>query len=101
MIPTIGREEFLRRLGGELASAGVTLLEYRNKTGSDAELLAERRFPSRGCVRRVGYVGVPWQFGACNHHGCRDGQFVEFTKCLAPATALQHQHRHTVVALRR
>jgi len=41
MIPTIGREEFLRRLGGELASAGVTLLEYRNKTGSDAELLAD------------------------------------------------------------
>ena len=32
---------FLRRLGGELASAGVTLLEYRNKTGADAELLAD------------------------------------------------------------
>ena len=41
MIPTAGREEFLRRLGGELTSAGVTLLEYRNKTGSDAELLAD------------------------------------------------------------
>jgi thiamine-phosphate pyrophosphorylase len=41
MIPTTGREEFLRRLGGELTSAGVTLLEYRNKTGSDAELLAD------------------------------------------------------------
>lgn len=41
MIPTVRREEFLRRLGGELTSAGVTLLEYRNKTGSDAELLAD------------------------------------------------------------
>jgi thiamine-phosphate pyrophosphorylase len=40
-IPAIGRAEFLRRLGCELADAGVTLLEYRNKTGSDAELLAD------------------------------------------------------------
>lgn len=41
IIPSAGREEFLRRLGGSLAEAGVTLLEYRNKTGSDAELLAD------------------------------------------------------------
>ena len=41
VIPQIGRAEFLRRLGGELAEAGVTLLEYRNKTGSDAEVLAD------------------------------------------------------------
>jgi len=40
-LPSAGREEFLRRLGGELAQAGVTLLEYRNKTGPDAELLAD------------------------------------------------------------
>lgn len=40
-IPATGRAEFLRRLGGELAAAGVTLLEYRNKTGSDAELLGD------------------------------------------------------------
>jgi thiamine-phosphate pyrophosphorylase len=40
-IPATGRAEFLRRLGGSLASAGVTLLEYRNKTGDDAELLAD------------------------------------------------------------
>jgi thiamine-phosphate pyrophosphorylase len=54
-IPATGRREFLRRLGGELADAGVTLLEYRNKsvvpndrssslewkTGADAELLAD------------------------------------------------------------
>jgi thiamine-phosphate pyrophosphorylase len=40
-IPIDGRAEFLRRLGGEFADAGVTLLEYRNKSGSDAELLAD------------------------------------------------------------
>ena len=41
VLPQAGRTEFLRRLAGELAEAGVTLLEYRNKTGSDAELLAD------------------------------------------------------------
>ena len=41
VIPQVGRAEFLRRLASELAEAGVTLLEYRNKTGSDAELLAD------------------------------------------------------------
>jgi thiamine-phosphate pyrophosphorylase len=40
-IPATGRAEFLRRLGGGLAEAGVTLLEYRNKTGAEAELLAD------------------------------------------------------------
>jgi thiamine-phosphate pyrophosphorylase len=41
MIPSAGRAEFLRRLGDSLTEAGVTLLEYRNKTGADAELLAD------------------------------------------------------------
>ena len=41
VIPETGRAEFLRRLGGALAEAGVTLMEYRNKTGTDAELLAD------------------------------------------------------------
>ena len=41
VIPQFGRAEFLRRLGSELAEAGVALLEYRNKTGSEAELLAD------------------------------------------------------------
>ncbi len=41
VIPQMGRAEFLRRLGGELAEADVTLLEYRNKSGSEAELLAD------------------------------------------------------------
>jgi len=40
-IPAAGREEFLRRLGGSLAAAGVTLLEYRNKNGAEAELKAD------------------------------------------------------------
>ncbi|MGD0732341.1 MAG: thiamine phosphate synthase [Terracidiphilus sp.] len=40
-IPTAGRAEFLRSLGASLADAGATLLEYRNKTGSDDELLAD------------------------------------------------------------
>jgi thiamine-phosphate pyrophosphorylase len=41
IIPSQGRAEFLRRLGGGLAEAGVTLLEYRNKTGSQAEVLED------------------------------------------------------------
>jgi thiamine-phosphate pyrophosphorylase len=41
VIPETGRAEFLRRLGSELAEAGVTLLEYRNKTGADAVLLSD------------------------------------------------------------
>ncbi|MGA3263694.1 MAG: thiamine phosphate synthase [Terracidiphilus sp.] len=41
IIPATGRAEFLRRLGGSLAEAGVTLLEYRNKSGAEAELLAD------------------------------------------------------------
>ena len=42
-IPATGRVEFLRRLGGSLAEAGMTLLEYRNKTSDDAELLADAK----------------------------------------------------------
>jgi len=41
VIPRVGRAEFLRKLGSELAEAGVTLLEYRNKTGSEAEVLGD------------------------------------------------------------
>jgi thiamine-phosphate pyrophosphorylase len=40
-IPTVGRAEFITRLGHSLTEAGVTLLEYRNKTGSDAEIVAD------------------------------------------------------------
>jgi len=41
VIPAAGRTQFLRRLGRSLADAGVTLLEYRNKTGLESELLAD------------------------------------------------------------
>ncbi len=40
-VPSTGRGEFLRRLGSDLTEAGVTLLEYRNKTGTEQELLAD------------------------------------------------------------
>jgi len=35
------RREFLHWLGSELAAAGVMLLEYRNKTGADDEILRD------------------------------------------------------------
>ena len=72
-IPSTGRAEFLRRLGGSLADAGVTLLEYRNKTGSDAELIADAAIlraalPARdvklilddraGLIEQIGFDGV-------------------------------------------
>jgi thiamine-phosphate pyrophosphorylase len=45
----LGRAEFLERLGNELAAAGVTLLEYRNKTGGFEELLADAAILRRAC----------------------------------------------------
>jgi thiamine-phosphate pyrophosphorylase len=42
-IPGTGREKFLRGLGCALTDAGVTLLEYRNKMGSDEEVLSDAR----------------------------------------------------------
>lgn len=41
VIPQDGRADFLTRLGSSLLEAGVEILEYRNKTGSDEELLAD------------------------------------------------------------
>jgi len=41
IIPPVRREVFLQKLGEALAEAGVTLLEYRNKMGDEAELLAD------------------------------------------------------------
>ncbi len=41
ILPLTGRTAYLTRLGASLADAGITLLEYRNKTGSDAEILAD------------------------------------------------------------
>lgn len=56
-IPPTRRAEFLHKLGSELAEAGVTLLEYRNKTGGDAELLGDaeilRRAMPAGQVKLI------------------------------------------------
>lgn len=41
MIPLIDRSDFLWSLGASLSDAGVVLLEYRNKTGQDSEILAD------------------------------------------------------------
>jgi thiamine-phosphate pyrophosphorylase len=41
LVPPEGRSVFLQRLGGELMDAGVTLLQYRNKTGSDRKILED------------------------------------------------------------
>jgi thiamine-phosphate pyrophosphorylase len=41
MIPAVGRVDFLRKLGESLSDAGVTMMEYRNKTGSEAEILSD------------------------------------------------------------
>jgi thiamine-phosphate pyrophosphorylase len=41
IIPAAGRAEFLHRLGSELAAAGVALLQYRNKTGDESEMVSD------------------------------------------------------------
>lgn len=41
IIPSTGRARFLQQLGESLAEAGATLLEYRNKSGSDSEIIAD------------------------------------------------------------
>lgn len=40
-LPPTARADYLTRLGRSLAEAGVTLLEYRNKTGAATEILAD------------------------------------------------------------
>ena len=42
IIPAVGQtQDFLRNLGQSLSDAGVTMMEYRNKTGNDAEILSD------------------------------------------------------------
>jgi thiamine-phosphate pyrophosphorylase len=40
-VPQEDRAAFLDRLGRELAASGLTLLEYRNKPGTDAQVFAD------------------------------------------------------------
>ena len=42
-IPANGRADFLRHLGEGLTRAGVTLLEYRNKSGSNLQLIDDAK----------------------------------------------------------
>jgi len=42
-VPVVDRIGFLDRLGQSLADAGVWLMEYRNKSATDAEVLADAR----------------------------------------------------------
>jgi len=42
-IPSAGRVEFLTHLGQSLSDAGITLIEYRNKPASDAQVLTDAR----------------------------------------------------------
>lgn len=57
VIPELGRAEYLTRIGRGLSDAGVTLLEYRNKTGSEAQILADaaelRRALPAGTVKLI------------------------------------------------
>ena len=41
ILPAGGRAAYLHKLCASMAEAGVTLLEYRNKSGSDEEILAD------------------------------------------------------------
>lgn len=43
LLPTQSRAAYLQRLGGELIDAGATLLQYRNKRGSDREILDDSK----------------------------------------------------------
>jgi thiamine-phosphate pyrophosphorylase len=43
VIPPTGRDAYLRRIGEALTDAGVVLLEYRNKSGSENELKSDAR----------------------------------------------------------
>lgn len=43
MVPEVGRTAFLQRIGESLTEAGVTLLEYRNKIGSEEDLKSDAR----------------------------------------------------------
>ena len=47
VIPAADRAVFLDRLGRSLADADVRLMEYRNKNGTDAEVLADARILRR------------------------------------------------------
>ncbi|WP_109484639.1 thiamine phosphate synthase [Occallatibacter savannae] len=73
VIPKVDREKYLIRLGTSLVGEGVTLLEYRNKVGSESEIISDsavlrRAMPSQyvklilddraDLVGKIGFNGV-------------------------------------------
>jgi thiamine-phosphate pyrophosphorylase len=50
-VPAAGRAAFLERLGRSMAEAGLRLMEYRNKNGTDAEVFADARILRRTMPR--------------------------------------------------
>ena len=59
-LPVAGRKEFLRQLIGELAEAGVEILQYRNKQGDAAEMLADARTMRAAAGNRMQLIMNDW-----------------------------------------
>ncbi|HUY80114.1 MAG TPA: thiamine phosphate synthase [Acidobacteriaceae bacterium] len=59
-LPVAGRAEYLARLVGELADAGVGILQYRNKRGGAAEVLADARVMRAAAGERMLLVMNDW-----------------------------------------
>lgn len=59
-LPVEGRAEFLARLVRELAYAGVGILQYRNKRGGEAEVLADARVMRAAAGARMLLVMNDW-----------------------------------------
>jgi len=85
-IPAAERVSFLHGLGCSLADAGVTLLEYRNKTGTESELFADAQIlraampagqvklildDRADLVERIGFDGVHVDAGDLSPAGAR------------------------------
>ncbi len=54
------RADFLRRLVGDLAEAGVGILQYRNKTGSEAGILVDARAMREAADERMLLILNDW-----------------------------------------
>jgi len=59
-LPVEGRADFLARLVRELADAGVGILQYRNKKGGAAEVLADARVMRVAVGERLRLVMNDW-----------------------------------------
>jgi thiamine-phosphate pyrophosphorylase len=59
-LPMEGRVEFLQQLVRELAEAGVGILQYRNKTGNEAEVLADARVMREAAAASLRLILNDW-----------------------------------------